>query len=257
MSNFTQSLQAVSPSTVEQYLGPEKFKKYNDITSGKVTNSDLPLMLEFDKDLLKTIIWHTDTVKAQAESEINSFDIPADMKNRYNQQIESQAEMVVQGEISLVNNLFSGLSGLPQLQTFQPFNEQELRSGIPQDIANNPLINPNISIPASTSIANITSPTAGTNPLTTSVPVPNWVRNTAKWWSLSLISDDDFIKEVQYMIENHIMKIPSVQTSSISSHIPEWVKNAAGLWSNGKLSDDEFVRAMQYLAQIGIIQIKS
>jgi len=37
--------------------------------------------------------------------------------------------------------------------------------------------------------------------------VPEWIKNNADWWSQGLISDDDFLKGIQYLVENEIVKI--------------------------------------------------
>lgn len=37
--------------------------------------------------------------------------------------------------------------------------------------------------------------------------IPAWIKNNADWWSQGLISDDDFIKGIQFMIENGIITV--------------------------------------------------
>lgn len=37
--------------------------------------------------------------------------------------------------------------------------------------------------------------------------IPEWVRDTAKWWSEDQISDEEFTNEIKYLIENGIIKI--------------------------------------------------
>lgn len=85
--------------------------------------------------------------------------------------------------------------------------------------------------------------------------IPNWVKNNAKWWSEGSLSDQDFIKGIQYLIQNGIMKIPPTSQLGTFGQIPPWVKNTAGWWANGQISDDEFVRAIQYLVANGIIKV--
>jgi len=97
-----------------------------------------------------------------------------------------------------------------------------------------------------------------TKPLTTlnsPVTIPSWIKNNAKWWSEGSLSDDDFVKGIQYLIQNDIMKIPPTAKSGSSQQIPQWVKNTAQWWSSGQISDDEFVKGIQYLVQQGIIKI--
>ena len=45
-------------------------------------------------------------------------------------------------------------------------------------------------------------------PLSTgSKEIPSWIKNNADWWSQGLISDDDFIKGIQYLVEQGIIKV--------------------------------------------------
>ncbi len=37
--------------------------------------------------------------------------------------------------------------------------------------------------------------------------VPEWVKNNAKWWSDGLISDDDFVNGIQYLVQKGIIRI--------------------------------------------------
>jgi len=37
--------------------------------------------------------------------------------------------------------------------------------------------------------------------------VPDWVRNNAGWWSDGLISDDDFVSGIKYLVEQGIIKV--------------------------------------------------
>jgi hypothetical protein len=90
------------------------------------------------------------------------------------------------------------------------------------------------------------------------IVIPGWIKNTAKWWHDGQVGDSDFIKGLQYMIQNGIMVIPPSQgTSSGSQTIPAWIKNDAGWWSDGTIDDQTFVQAIQYLITNGIININS
>lgn len=42
---------------------------------------------------------------------------------------------------------------------------------------------------------------------TPEINVPGWIKNNADWWSQGLISDDDFVKGIQYLIEQGIIKV--------------------------------------------------
>ncbi len=124
--------------------------------------------------------------------------------------------------------------------------------------------------PAS-SVSTISKPTASTNesypnppiptiPRTPTVSattpkIPTWIKNNAKWWSEGMVSDDEFVSAIQYMVQQGILKIQKVPSSSASPTIPGWVRSNAGLWADGSISDYEFLRGIQYLASVGIIQI--
>ena len=38
-------------------------------------------------------------------------------------------------------------------------------------------------------------------------PVPEWVRNNAGWWADDLISEDEFVKALEFLIQNGIIRI--------------------------------------------------
>lgn len=87
--------------------------------------------------------------------------------------------------------------------------------------------------------------------------IPSWIHKTAKWWSEGSVGDTDFVKGIQYLIQQKILVIPKTTQSNTNStdQIPPWVKGVAGWWADGKISDSEFVRGMQFLVQAGIIKV--
>jgi len=87
--------------------------------------------------------------------------------------------------------------------------------------------------------------------------IPDWVKNNAKWWSVSQISDKDFVKGLEYLMQKGMLQVPqSSRVDSISTEqIPSWLRNNASWWSQGLLSDDEFVKGIQYLLNNEIIRI--
>jgi len=89
--------------------------------------------------------------------------------------------------------------------------------------------------------------------------IPSWIKNNAKWWSQGQISDTDFVKGIQYLVETGIMTIPETKSSisQSSQQIPTWIKNNAGWWADNKISDIDFVSGIQYLINNGIIWINS
>ncbi|NGX31586.1 MAG: RNA polymerase sigma factor RpoD [Chlamydiae bacterium] len=93
-------------------------------------------------------------------------------------------------------------------------------------------------------------------PSSPKIVLPSWIKNNAEWWAGGLITDQDFAKGLEYMIQNKYIIIPLTEASSESSgEIPGWVKNNAEWWSQDLISDLEFVNGLQYLISNGIIQV--
>ena len=86
--------------------------------------------------------------------------------------------------------------------------------------------------------------------------IPDWVKNNAGWWSDGLISDNDFVLGIQYLIQQSIIIVPETgQTQDQSRQIPDWVKNNAGWWSDGLIGENDFVNGIQWLISNGILRI--
>ena len=49
--------------------------------------------------------------------------------------------------------------------------------------------------------------TTKSSELTGSQEIPGWIKNNADWWSQGLISDGDFLKGIQFMVENGIIVV--------------------------------------------------
>jgi len=89
------------------------------------------------------------------------------------------------------------------------------------------------------------------------IALPFWIKDLAKMWiNEPLVTDKDFARAIEYLIQVEIIKIPYTEPGGeTESTIPEWVKNNAGWWIEGKISDTEFTMALQYLVKIGIIKV--
>jgi len=91
------------------------------------------------------------------------------------------------------------------------------------------------------------------------IVLPFWIKDLAHMWITEpLVTDKDFARALEYLIEKGIISIPYTEpgTETVSS-IPEWVKNNAEWWIEGKISDTEFTLALQYLVKAGIITVNS
>ena len=87
--------------------------------------------------------------------------------------------------------------------------------------------------------------------------VPEWVKDSTNWWTLTKISDQDFLKSLEYMIENNIIKIPENKVFEKESELKmmSWIRNHLSVWSQNASSDDEFFKSTQWLMDNKLINI--
>ena len=107
-----------------------------------------------------------------------------------------------------------------------------------------------------TSTNMINSDSAGIKNIKSTISIPGWVKNNAKYWHDGTIEDSTFAQGIQFMIKQGIVTIPPTQNgqSTTGAIIPAWIKNNAGYWSTGDIDDETFVKGIQYLITSGIIQ---
>ncbi|RDJ32563.1 MAG: hypothetical protein DWQ18_07095 [Crenarchaeota archaeon] len=92
------------------------------------------------------------------------------------------------------------------------------------------------------------------------VVIPVWIKDLGAWWIEGLISDSEFAKGIEYLIESNVIVIQqqAVQENHESS-IPDWFRYTTELWiqeDNG-ISDEEFANALAHLIKIGVIVINA
>ena len=89
------------------------------------------------------------------------------------------------------------------------------------------------------------------------IALPFWIKDLAKMWITEpLVTDKDFTRAIEYLIQNEIIKIPYTEPEGETiASIPDWVKNNAEWWINEKISDTEFTLSLQYLVKKGIITV--
>jgi len=87
--------------------------------------------------------------------------------------------------------------------------------------------------------------------------VPDWVKNTAGWWSTDAISEKEFVNAIEFLVNDKIIQVSVSKSIGTSNGIPDWVKNTAGWWSTDAISEKEFVNAIEFLIKSGIINIES
>ena len=88
--------------------------------------------------------------------------------------------------------------------------------------------------------------------------VPAWIKNTAGWWATDKIPDEEFMKSLQYLLQNGIISIePSEfgKPESALQSIPAWIKNTAGWWATDKIPDEEFLKGINFLIDNGLLVV--
>ena len=86
--------------------------------------------------------------------------------------------------------------------------------------------------------------------------IPLWIKDNARWWSASAISDSEFIDGIEYLLKENIISISSPSQNSFSERsIPSWIKDNARWWANNEITEDEFIQALEYLIKSGIIRV--
>ena len=95
--------------------------------------------------------------------------------------------------------------------------------------------------------------------------MPSWIKNNAGWWANDEISENEFLRAIEYLIQNDIIvitNVPSYEKSEISIDfsytklVPNWIKNNAGWLADGQISDSSFISGLQWLISNGIIQME-
>ena len=92
--------------------------------------------------------------------------------------------------------------------------------------------------------------------------IPNWIKNVAGWWGSGIISENEFLTGIEYLINNNIILINFVPCNDeIQSQygdtksVPDWIKNNANWWSENLIGDTDFINGLQYLIEYKIIKI--
>ena len=87
------------------------------------------------------------------------------------------------------------------------------------------------------------------------VTIPSWVKKNAGWWADGAIDSSNFLKGIEYLIQQGIISIPETAKHHSGGKIPDWFKQNAAWWYQGKIDDKTFANAIQYLISVGIISV--
>jgi len=89
--------------------------------------------------------------------------------------------------------------------------------------------------------------------------IPIWIKNSVGWWAGGKISDDSFLRGVEYMIREDIITITiedyKKNTNGKDANIPDWVRQTSKWWSDDLISDSDFVKGLQFLINNKMISI--
>jgi hypothetical protein len=84
--------------------------------------------------------------------------------------------------------------------------------------------------------------------------IPSWIKNNAGWWCKKSISDDEFLKGIEFLMGERIIPVIHSQPGSGKGVVPSWVRSGACWWSDGLTSDTEFINAITFLVKSGLIK---
>ena len=93
--------------------------------------------------------------------------------------------------------------------------------------------------------------------------IPSWIKNNAGWWASGMITEDEFLKGIEYLINKNIILIDTTTDekayiptdTSDTKRVPDWVKNNAGWWAGDLIGDYDFLNGIKYLINKGVILV--
>ena len=93
--------------------------------------------------------------------------------------------------------------------------------------------------------------------------VPDWVRQSAEWWSAGRIQGSEFAEGLAFLVGKGLLapappaggEAGAGPVSGQERSVPPWTKSPSGWWYEGRISDDEFLRAVQWMISHGVIRV--
>ena len=94
--------------------------------------------------------------------------------------------------------------------------------------------------------------------------IPQWIKNSVRWWAEDKINEVDFVLGIQHLIREGILNPPSPENQTVTKYeenktiavkIPNYVKQNALWWTQDKITEDEFFDGVRYLIIKGILAI--
>jgi hypothetical protein len=84
--------------------------------------------------------------------------------------------------------------------------------------------------------------------------IPQWIKNTAKWWSENKTTDKKFMIGLSYLIQTKMVTLSDTKSNS-NDKIPSWFKSVAAFYSDNKITEEEFENSVEYLLQTNTITV--
>ena len=88
-----------------------------------------------------------------------------------------------------------------------------------------------------------------------SYKIPTWIKTSAQNWISSEISDEEFVENFYYVIEEEIINIEPLTIQDINSEtqIPDWIKITTTWWIDDLITEDEFLKGIEFLVRERIV----
>lgn len=84
--------------------------------------------------------------------------------------------------------------------------------------------------------------------------IPQWVKNTAKWWSENKTHDKKFLIALSYLIQTKTVTV-SDNVPGSNDKIPSWFKGVARYYADNIITEEEFESSIEYLIKNNSIQV--
>ena len=94
--------------------------------------------------------------------------------------------------------------------------------------------------------------------------LPQWVRNTVRWWIEKEISDEELLGTLSYLISEDIIPVvvegrnsgeQVVLVAPDGLEFPSWIRGDAISWVEGRANDYLFIRSLNHLIDSGIVEV--
>ena len=88
------------------------------------------------------------------------------------------------------------------------------------------------------------------------VQIPDWFKQTTEFWNSQNMSDDEYIKTLEFLLDEKLIHLPQtkIPKENSDSEIPIWIHDNAIKWTGGEISTDEFSIGIQWILDHGIVQ---